>query len=260
MIFNQVQGVGNGLFLRVITVSDASELPSFARDGTLSVISTVSARTVHVQNTTPSKPMEGDVWITVAEDSNAPIQFGTVTLYPSSFKQYVGGSWVPVVGYVRSNGEWVALKLWLFKTGDECSIVTGGWRRDDTHDITITGSENLTITTTEPDVGWGHSTIVTLGSIPFGKYRTMRITYKALNAFSSLVVKIASNTDLDADIAYYSAGLGRTDPDTWRTVDLDISALDSGLNGHLNIRLTSNGYQDAGSTYTAIFSEIVLLS
>ena len=63
MIFNMVGG-GKEKASKVISVANASALPSSADVGTIAIISSIAVNDVYVNVTAPATPETGDVWIT----------------------------------------------------------------------------------------------------------------------------------------------------------------------------------------------------
>ena len=112
MIIN-TGGTGSGASLRAIAVASENALPASARDGTIAVVTNTAVSAVYAQNTEPSSPKNGDVWITVSSISTTPIVLGKITLYPAQYKQYVGNAWENVTAFVRCNGVWVQSVMYL---------------------------------------------------------------------------------------------------------------------------------------------------
>jgi len=127
MIFNLMGGTVGAV--RTIHANSAETLPTSVAEGTLAIISQTRPGKVLVQNTEPTAPASGDVWISTDVSSSAPIQTGNITIYPSSAKQYVAVAWVTVTAYVFSGGAWIPLETYLFKNGDLYESITGGWVR-----------------------------------------------------------------------------------------------------------------------------------
>ena len=117
-------GVGK---VTAIAVENAENLPSSKREGTIAVISSISVKSVYVQNTEPTAPVAGDVWVNTGVSSTAPVVVGNATIYPVGVKQYTTGVWKDVSAYVFLSGSWNMLEMYLFKDGDQCEDVTGGW-------------------------------------------------------------------------------------------------------------------------------------
>ena len=119
MIFNMVGG-GKEKASKVISVANASALPSSADVGTIAVISSIAVNDVYVNVTAPATPETGDVWITpdaAAENwsyiiGNAVIPFVTV-------QQYNGSAWVKVDTYQYDGSEWVAGSWYLLDGSTE---------------------------------------------------------------------------------------------------------------------------------------------
>jgi len=125
MIFNMTSVAAGAV--KTIHANSAEALPTSAAEGTLAIISQTRPVKVLVQNTEPTAPDAGDVWVSTGVTSTAPVQTGNITVYPTSAKQYDGSAWVTVSTYVFSNGAWMSLEMYLFQSGDQNESVTGGW-------------------------------------------------------------------------------------------------------------------------------------
>jgi hypothetical protein len=82
--------------------------------------------------TAPENPVEGMLWVTIADSSNTKSVFTVgkewVTVYTVSTKQYIGGAWIDKFAHSYQNGEWVDWWLGeLYEAGNECAGITGGW-------------------------------------------------------------------------------------------------------------------------------------
>lgn len=260
MIFN-MSGSGD-ISIKAITVNNESNLPASARDGVIAVVSSVKAKTVYVQNTEPLEFVEGDIWMTVAEDSNAPIQKKAITVYPSSFKQRIGTSWITVPGYVRYNGVWESLDLWLFKTGNPYSNITGGWKKYGTNEgaqvnevDNITSGQSIVFTMPKMESGgYAHATVGTTNLIPAGKYNRLVVSgYKTyVSAIDVGFAQSISEWNPSYDVFINCVSMGSSE----ETFELDISSLGSDYQGYLFIRATTTS--NAKDTDTITITEVYL--
>lgn len=95
---------------------------------------------------------EGTVWIITGKSS--PVAFSAtkknpVMVYPISARQYVGGAWVDVTTMSYQKGRWVPWMTYFYRAGDECTGITGGWKRlyynSQYGDITVSkNADNMT--------------------------------------------------------------------------------------------------------------------
>lgn len=126
---------GGGLNFSVKEYAPETVLPSTGKENTIIVITDVKIASWIFSVTEPIAPAEGIVWIPTGTSSavvfNA-LKKNCVEVYPTSVKQYIGGEWVDMDAYIYQNGEWVQFSeiftsLYLYKAGDTCDSVTGGW-------------------------------------------------------------------------------------------------------------------------------------
>lgn len=78
----------------------------------------------------PTNPIEGLVWFFTAAPST--IKFNAlkkngIEVYPITARQYFGGAWVDRTAKIWQKGQWEELMLLLYRPGDECTAITGGW-------------------------------------------------------------------------------------------------------------------------------------
>lgn len=78
----------------------------------------------------PTNPTEGLVWFFTAAPST--IQFNAlkkngIEVYPITARQYLGGAWVNRTAKIQQDGKLEELMLLLYRPGDECTDITGGW-------------------------------------------------------------------------------------------------------------------------------------
>lgn len=74
---------------------------------------------------------DGDVWIKYAVAGNTfnALKNNTLMIATISAWQYVDGVWADVTAKIYQNGKWVDWITYLYKPGDECTNITGGWSR-----------------------------------------------------------------------------------------------------------------------------------
>ena len=81
----------------------------------------------------PKNPIEGFVWILLGDASH--VAFHTLKMcgrefdevYPICAKQYVGDKFVGVPAMTYQGDEWHNWRVYLYKAGDQCEDITGGW-------------------------------------------------------------------------------------------------------------------------------------
>lgn len=132
MIFN-TGGNGSGAKTRVISIVDASALPSTAREGTIVVISSTAVKTVYVQMKQPETAVPGDAWIAQGDGKLLYSVGKTVNISFAIVRQYNGQEWKNVEVYQLVNGKWVSGVVYLLYFDDDCTSLTGGWVRHGTY-------------------------------------------------------------------------------------------------------------------------------
>lgn len=96
----------------------------------------------------------GQVWI-VTETSSSAVNFNAlnengIEIHPMSAKQYINGSWVSMDAHIYQNNEWLQFKLYLYKEGDECTNITGGWDGNKSSNyLSFGGSDSFVLTNTK---------------------------------------------------------------------------------------------------------------
>lgn len=127
--------------LKVIAAASKAALPATAKDGTIAVITTTAVGTVWAQADEPASHSAGDVWIKTGLSSTAPINLatkGSALLYPKNAAQYIGGQWVSVTLYTRSNSVWVIGLAYLYNRDTFTSMSGGGFISPELHSSTNT--------------------------------------------------------------------------------------------------------------------------
>ena len=118
---------GGGLNFQVVGGTTQPEIP---KENTIWVNTDTDITSYVFSATNPSNPSAGMVWIVVGASSTASFPATSknpIMVYPIGGKQYVGGVWVDKTAKSYQNGTWVDWILYLYKPGDECINVTGGW-------------------------------------------------------------------------------------------------------------------------------------
>lgn len=128
-------GDGGGTSLNFDVKAYATEealLADTPKENTIGIITTNKITGWMFSATEPESPVEGMVYITTGTDSDIAfnaLKKNGIQVYPLSAKQYVSGAWVDVTAMSYQGGEWHEweTKLYLFKEGDQCEDITGGW-------------------------------------------------------------------------------------------------------------------------------------
>lgn len=127
-----IGGGGGGLNFSVKQYATANDLPSFARENTIAIISAETMTGWAFDAVAPVDPVEGVVWMEYGNSSAVAFNVAkknSITIYPLSAKQYIGGEWVDVDAKSWHSGEWV--DWWiagtLFVDGKSDDELTGGW-------------------------------------------------------------------------------------------------------------------------------------
>lgn len=93
----------------------------------------------------------GEVWI--YNGVNSKVEFNAlkkngIQVYPLRAKQYVGDAFVDAVAMSYRNGKWVDWLTYLYKDGDKCTQVTGGWTTYGNYTSVTYNSDSVTIQAT----------------------------------------------------------------------------------------------------------------
>ena len=127
MIINMTSNGGVGLNFKVVQY--ATTPTGTAAENTIGVV-TDTAITGWVMSAEQPVGVEGMVWILLGTSSTAAFNAdkkNVLNVYPLLASQYVGGEWITVPAVSYLDGAWVEWLMYLYKEGDECTTVTGGW-------------------------------------------------------------------------------------------------------------------------------------
>lgn len=186
----------------------------------------------------PTNPTPGMVWIATGTSSVAEfnaLKENGIQLCLLSASQYVGDGWEMKNAMVYQDQNWAQFayqRIYLYRAGDQCTAVTGGWERKkygSNSSVSITfNSDNMTMNAT------GTESCV-LGCKSFDQSvltnaKTMYVEYtltknSALDGSFGIVSKYPSN-DID-DEGVYKARKNVVTAGTF-TQSLDISSLTAG--------------------------------
>lgn len=127
-----IGGGGGGLNFSVKQYANTDNLPSFANENTIAIISAETMTGWAFDAVAPVDPAEGMVWMEHGNASGVAFNAAKkncVMIYPLSAKQYIGGAWVDVGAKSWQDGAWV--DWWipgtLFANGTDDTDLTGGW-------------------------------------------------------------------------------------------------------------------------------------
>lgn len=115
---------GTSLNYKVITVK-----PSSPKANDIWV-NTSKKITDHVFSLEEPAKVEGRVWFlttTISTVKFNALKKNTIIVYPTSAKQCVNGNWIDVPFQTWIDGAWKEAYTYLFRSGDQCTDITGGW-------------------------------------------------------------------------------------------------------------------------------------
>ena len=175
------------------TVVGGTTQPTSPTENMIWVNTSTSITRVMVYPSTPSSPSEGWVWIKDNSSAwispNADVLSGgiyDIRIFPTNCRQYIGGAWVTKDASIYKSGAFTPFsteRVYLYKQGDNCSSLTGGYTATgmkcassnggNANTPTITyNANNMTIT----NYGQYASGLVrTTNKIDFSKYKTLRV-------------------------------------------------------------------------------------
>jgi hypothetical protein len=93
-------------------------------------VNTSADITDHVLSLDEPEKVEGRVWFLTATTSTVKINAlkkNVLMVYPTRARQCVDGAWVTVPFQAWLDGAWKEPTIYLFKAGDQCVHLTGGW-------------------------------------------------------------------------------------------------------------------------------------
>lgn len=126
--FKKGAGGANPLNFKVVGGTAA---PANPRENTIWVNTDTKITSWVFSAAEPEEPAEGMVWISTGASSRMEfnaLKKNTLLVYPSSVKQYVGGTWVDISAQIYKNGEWADWYVYLYNLGNTCDSVTGGYK------------------------------------------------------------------------------------------------------------------------------------
>ncbi len=134
MILNLISG-GSGLRLRVL---GGTSLPADPAENTVWVNTDQAISSWVLSPLEPEDPREGMVWISLWGADSPGTRLGVklmlleengLEVCPIRAKQYLSGAWTEKEAKSWQEGGWKSwlTALYLYRPGDECAGVTGGW-------------------------------------------------------------------------------------------------------------------------------------
>lgn len=105
----QVEGTFAGQSGAALNVVAVPVLPDIVVENQITIITSTTPATIYVDTNEPANPVEGDVWVVIAEGDYG-INFTEDAPYFSTkfsaAKQYNGNSWAGLDGYIGVSGAW----------------------------------------------------------------------------------------------------------------------------------------------------------
>ena len=228
--------------------------PSNPADNTVWVNTSTTISSWAFSVTEPSSPAEGMVWFLTGTASNVAfnaLNKNNIMVYPISTKQYVGGAWVDKIVASYKNGAWVSWwDGYLYKNGDECKYITGGWS------LSGTGTKNANSIKIGDDK-W-HFSINSTAYTNIGVNLTGKTKVEAY--FTSIKTNSSQSGYIYLDVYRDGVRVARKTvahngsfSNVWSS--LDISALPN--NGDYIIKINAYHYHDDYNTITnATFTQV----
>lgn len=171
--------------------------PSNPKENTIWVNTSTDIPSWVFSATEPETPVEGMVWFYVNLVSNVAfnaLKENGLQVYPLSAKQYVRGDWEAVSSKTYQEEKWSEWAIYLHNLGDPCTSITGGWTNTavditgaagSAKDLSVTtGTDNVTLTQTNPGCGGLYSTV---NKIPTKGYTTLKFSGTIYNPASNQI-------------------------------------------------------------------------
>lgn len=166
----------------------------------------------------PASPAPGMVWFRTGElfsvSFNA-LKEENITVYPIKCYQYVRSAFVPRDAMAYINGEWIEWHLWLYRHGDLCESITGGWDATFKQDSSWTvkqlnlNADNMSGSVTVANVNLMRCTenaIDLSGKILYMRYSAVVNTGTKVYFCLRLHATLASGTEVGSDVIKCAAG------------------------------------------------------
>ena len=173
----------------------------------------------------PESAVEGAVWIITGTSSQVAfnaLKKNSIQVYPISAKQYVNSTWVDKTAKTYQGSKWVDWITYLYRNGDECSTITGGWvaqPKTDTKRTVTKKADSIFISSTN---GGGVIYAATANMIDLTKVETITIKVVETSGYKRTLYILPSDTDWgNSPKAAASLTLSATGEQT-----LDVSSLE----------------------------------
>lgn len=204
-------------------VTKEALLAATPAENTIGVITTTPITSWIFSETEPSNIEADMVWFIIDHTSN--IEFNAlnkngIQIKPRRTKQIIDGVWTDVPTWIYQNSEWKEWinRLYLFKDGDTCDHVTGGW---------TTGISGKTLSVSSLAIAR------TKNKIDFTDYKTLYINLAENNcpASSWQLISVTENSSTTGDAGRETDYSARwlNSPTGWQTVGgmktIDVSKL-----------------------------------
>ena len=139
-------GGGGGLNFKIV----GNPKPTNPKLNTIWLDTDVPIASYFFGPTEPENPKKGTVWIITGASS--PVAFyalkkNGIMVFPLSAKQYVVDTWTSVTAMSYQNGFWENWLTYLYKPGDECKHLTGGWTA-----TALKSSQHTTVSAKAPTI------------------------------------------------------------------------------------------------------------
>lgn len=186
------KGAGGANPMNFVVVGGTTA-PANPKENTIWVNTSTDISSWVFSATQPESPAEGMVWILIDPASSASINVlkkNVLNIYPAAAMQYVGGAWAEKGAMSYQNGEWTgwSTTLYLYKPGDTCDSVTGGWVAYNGDSSITKGSASMTVKVTSGYKSGGAKTSM---SIDFTGFNTL--ISKSKSSTTDFVIRVTKN-------------------------------------------------------------------
>lgn len=180
---------------------------------------------------------DGKVWIHVGTTSKVEfniLQDNVVKMYPLSAKQYISGAWVTKKIMIYNNSMWHELitDLYLYKKGDLCTNVTGGWTAQALKLTSATSEAAPTIThytshmhITGSSTTYSGGIIRTNSKVDLSDYSTLTVYGDFGTLYSTSYLTIRAYTGIGSTQTEYSVAQKTITKNGTQYVTVDVSSI-----------------------------------